>query len=763
MGANRFKEDLLFKCMVWVDITENLVSSSTEAEQAKEGAVVSSPVIVETPDELTQILLELTKLDIVEKISNGEFKFSHDHVREAASTLLPEGPVRTALHYKLGQKVLRLIHENSSQDSSIEEEDKLILIAVNQLNRGAALIENDSERLDLAELNYRAGQYARRKAAFEKAVEFLETSKRHLGPDLWESEHYKVTNDLMCELARVYYCCGRQEDSYRLSVEVFARARIPRDRRRASRIIIKNLIQKGKSKEACDIVLSELRALGVYYPAHFQKFHRWALKHRITRILKGKSDEDLLAASEDVGEELNYIVIFLTALLDLFQRLGQAEQAELAELMLVVITLEFNIGNRLSWVYAIWGALLSKSRNFNEAYRFGKLALQANEMVDTHVDDRDISTVIFVHSYIFCWVRPYQESLDPLLRAAESIIRLGRVDEIKNGFFYISTYFCSGLRLGPLEQDVTRLVESLDSHGLEAAHISIAPLHQMILNLTGNDDTINRNEPTELDGKAMKRGKMSGWVPRIRVVFCRLVLAYLFMDLETAEHLSDIFWTSGRATASIWEAERTFFEGMTYLSLSASAASRKKYRKRSKIIVSCVESWVRNGAINCFHKLQIMRAEQAAGSGDAVRSVQSKFDEAIASSAKLGFLYHQVGTYNALAPRFFFFAKTDKRHELGIKISQTFFFLILRFKPTQTGFGEREGGRLLPTPGGRRVGIDIPDAGQGAVLSLGSTGQGSAHGEDVRMFPGSARASRRRERRELAEGDFEVVRVASQQ
>lgn len=325
--------------------------------------------------------------------------------------------------------------------------------------------------------------------------------------------------------------------------------------------------------------------------------------------------------------------------------------------MQLVLTVEHDIGPGTSWVFAVWGAFLANQRNFSEACRFGKLALALNEREG--LDVQVPSTVIMVHAYTQTWVKPYQESLDPLLRASEAIMRVGRVDEIKNGFFYASLYFCSGLRLRPLENDTRRLVESLVNHGLEDSRKSVAPLHQMVLNLIGDPDQIDSYEsfrnPANLDGEALTKGEIEEWKSRgdmntalQRSYLMRLILGYLFSDLKAAEEACKQLREHAIASASFWECERYFFEGLLYLS---KAISNPRYYRKATRFVSLIEKWVRSGAVNCHHMFLIMRAEQAACCREGCRKLQSKedrkkiqnkYDEAIAAAGRLGFLHHQA-------------------------------------------------------------------------------------------------------------------------
>lgn len=224
--------------------------------------------------------------------------------------LIPE-LCRKTIHLEVGRKVRRMVKALPDEVKGTEAEQRLVLIAINQLNLGSDLLHDQTELIDLAKLNYQAAHHARKNAVFHPAVDFLETARGYLGPNAWW-EHYDFMMSLSIDLARMYYAVGRQTDSFRLSSDLVKLARTPKDRRRASRTRVKCLVQQGKPKDALDIVLSELLALGVYFPSNFRNIHIRVMKNRARQLLKGKSDTELLNVGMEVEEHNYSVAIFLS-------------------------------------------------------------------------------------------------------------------------------------------------------------------------------------------------------------------------------------------------------------------------------------------------------------------------------------------------------------------------------------------------------------------------------------------------------------------
>jgi predicted ATPase len=108
------------------------------------------------------------------------YRLVHDRVREAAYSLIPETS-RAQAHLRIGKLLLA--------QTPPEQREEAIFDIVNQLNRGAALITEQEERDQLAELNLIAGKRARGSAAYASALTYLNAGAALLPDDIWERQH----------------------------------------------------------------------------------------------------------------------------------------------------------------------------------------------------------------------------------------------------------------------------------------------------------------------------------------------------------------------------------------------------------------------------------------------------------------------------------------------------------------------------------------------------------------------------------------------
>src|SRR4029077_16127479 len=110
---------------------------------------------------------------------DSSYAFLHDRVQEAAYALIPEGE-RAAAHLRIGRVL-------ASRAASEELHEKIFEI-VNQLDRGAALIQSREERERVAELNLIAGKRAKTSTAYASALSYLAAGRALLADDSWERQ-----------------------------------------------------------------------------------------------------------------------------------------------------------------------------------------------------------------------------------------------------------------------------------------------------------------------------------------------------------------------------------------------------------------------------------------------------------------------------------------------------------------------------------------------------------------------------------------------
>jgi predicted ATPase len=234
-------------------------------------AVVSQQLETETAADLWKALQEgliLPESEVYkfymgrerrEETENSEvvnYKFLHDRVQQAAYSLIPEQE-RSRAHYQIGQLLIQQI-----SPAAIEEQ---IFSVVNQLNYGIALIEDQTERDDLAQLNLTACRKARGATAYQAAREYAAIGLNLLGESAWQRQ-YEMTLNLHDIAAEVASLCGEFDQMNQWIDTVIHHTRTPLERVSVYIVKIQALSSQNKFLEAIAIGLLSLKELGVELP-----------------------------------------------------------------------------------------------------------------------------------------------------------------------------------------------------------------------------------------------------------------------------------------------------------------------------------------------------------------------------------------------------------------------------------------------------------------------------------------------------------------
>ncbi len=108
----------------------------------------------------------------------GRYIFSHDRVQEAAYSLL-SNEKRSRIHLETGRLLLANAKGGLTNDILFE--------IVNHMNYSVELVEERDERIELALLNLRAGNNAKRSTAYNAAREYYSQGIELLGEEGWKT------------------------------------------------------------------------------------------------------------------------------------------------------------------------------------------------------------------------------------------------------------------------------------------------------------------------------------------------------------------------------------------------------------------------------------------------------------------------------------------------------------------------------------------------------------------------------------------------
>jgi predicted ATPase len=377
---------------------------------------------------------------------------------------------------------------------------------------------------------------------------------------------------------RIEYCCGRPVVSAYIADDILDHARTFLERKAAYHTKVLWLTHDGKSKEAMNLVLSVLKELGAPFPRRYLQLHVMKEVIRTKKMLRGRTDEELLALPDTQSETIDDIAGFVERLGELALNSANPSPEYLALTLLRAIQMTLSHGRfaSTSGCFMAWGWFSAQVGWLDEAHRFGRLGLKiAEQGKGGHHDTR---AVLVYYLQIYHWRLPYHDGLTPTSNALQALWDRGSIEYVfSDTVTYLRIYFCCGLSLKPLQSDIQTFVDLLRDYGNMLYYENHIPFFQMISNLMGTS-----NQTFELSGEFMNQNdsirqwsKSGNEMALQQIYFHRMMLAYFFNDLELA----------GKMSQKMWSAYTEGPDVVSYFSPSSRLSMVDFHRKRVRAIV----------------------------------------------------------------------------------------------------------------------------------------------------------------------------------
>jgi predicted ATPase/signal transduction histidine kinase len=465
------------------------------------------------------------------------YRFVHDRVQQAAYSLVADDE-RSRIHLRLGNELLASL-------TGCDLEERLFDL-VDQLNLGAEVIP-ESRRLELAELELRAGHKARDASAYGAALEYLEKGIGLLpeGASTDQGLERELRFHLHSAAAECAYLCGESAAGDRHADIALASARDRFEKAHVYSARIVGSTTRGEHDAAIqygrealvlfDVVLPETRFDGGDGSAREQELQESlaaefaAVRQRLgnrapTELLDLEVTKDpaILAAAELLANVLSAAFV--------------ADRTLFAFVTARLVRLSLEHGNSVhsAFAYGNYAMLrVAAEQAYGEAHAFGRLSVElARRFGDPVQECRAI--------HVFCcfvnhWRAPLSSSL-ALLR--DGVARGLEAGELQFTVYAQSTLVLSAYYLGiELRQVLSELATTMPlarkTHTKEGLHYQRS-YRQAIRCLQGltrdmgcfDDDDFSEQEHLESGGENP--------VALSLYYVLRLQICYLFGDLDEA-------------------------------------------------------------------------------------------------------------------------------------------------------------------------------------------------------------------------------------
>jgi len=586
--------------------------------------------------------LELESLQI-------HYRFSHDRIQQAAHLLIPDDQ-KAQIHLNIG----RLLQQQKNPADPVA----WLFNVVNQLNAGKQLISDPNEWIALAQLNYQAGQTARRATAYKSARQYIkngyESLQQHsLAGNSWKN-HYSLTLDLHEEALEVAFLLGDYAEQHRWANELLHHAHDQLDCIRTHQLHCLSLIAQDKPLAAVEYALPILKQLGIEFPEQpgAEDFQAELLK---TQALLGDRDIASLLNLPLMSDPTILAGIRLLEKLNVALYIATPALFPLAIFKQIQLAIKYGNAPEIVPFYAAYGFILSGVVNeIDSGYEFSLLSLSLLEKLQAQAQ----KPVTYVNAYAAQFYKnPIHSVIKPLQEASHAGLESGDLHYAAVSLLWSNVCgFFSGTDLPELNQDISRDIKLMTGIHQQVSQVYTNILHQVVLNLSGNNRL-----PAQLQGKAYQietslpqhqqaNDRFAVCVAQI----CQAILAYLFYDTRRANQAIQVAKEYQDAIlGTLFSPELVFYDALIELGHYSDTEQSNADDLAEKLsthqqILSLLAS---HAPMNFQHKWALVEAERCRLNGD-ILAAEDFYDAAIEGAEQHKFV-HEEALACELATRFY--------------------------------------------------------------------------------------------------------------
>ncbi|MBD2355897.1 serine/threonine-protein kinase PknK [Tolypothrix sp. FACHB-123] len=573
------------------------------------------------------------------------YKFLHDRVQQAAYTLIPEEQ-KQATHLKIGQLLLH-------NTTPAQQEEKVFEI-VNQLNIGKNLLTEETQQIELAQLNLKAGRKARAATAYKAALKLFLTGIGLLSHSSWQTQ-YKLTLALYEAATEAAYLSGNLEQMTQFATVILEQAQCLLDKVKVYEIRIQAAQAQHQFLKAVEIALDILACLGISFPQQPSPSDIGQACAVTQTILAGREPLDLIALPLMQEPEK---VAAIRILAGVSSSAYVATPNLLPFIILEQVNLSVKYGN-ISYSangYAYYGLMLcGVMGEIERGYQFGQLAhlvleqLNAKEMI--------ARAYVGVHCSVWHWKEPLRNTLPFLRKGYQSGLETGDLESATIcAFVYVMHSWFIGKELNDLSVESAAFYVQLTQLKQEGLLSHLTIFQQAILNLISDSP-----QAWELIGDAFNQEQM---LPKIeqagdQTALCyfytsRLLLCYWFGQFELAVAAAiAIEKYLGGATGLFLVPLFHTYDSLAHLAIYSQVSQAEKENIQQRVIANQekLKNWAEHVPGNHLHKYYLVEAEWQRTLDNKAEAIKY-YDLAIAFAQENQY-FNEEALANELAARFY--------------------------------------------------------------------------------------------------------------
>ncbi len=573
-----------------------------------------------------------------------QFKFLHDRVQQAAYSLIEENQ-RQATHLEIG----RLLLANTNTEN-LEEQ---IFRIVNQFNESICLIEHETEKIRLAELNLLSGQKAKTANAYSSAVKYFQVGRELLNTSCWQT-NYKLTLKLYIEAVEAAFLNTDFEQVEMLATVVLENAKNVLDKVKVYETQIQSFIAQNQMQKSIDTGLQVLQFLGV----SLSESPPQDLDINALGNLPEMIDRQKLAA--------------LRIAIDIITPVYMARPDLLPSLIFTMVTLSIDGGNSILSCYAYGGYgffLCTVIEEIDLGYELNKLALR---MLD-HYESREITCKLkhLFNCNILHWKEPARNAIALMSETTQIGLETGDTQYAAySAIEYCVILFAVGEPLEFVYQEVEKYNKLVQKLKQEEQYYYSRITGQLVLNLIDKVTERSKLIGEQFDELAMlpMLQEKKNTVSLFLFYLAKTILNFLFKDYTEAVKNAILAEQYEKSVLGLMtSAEHNFYYSLSLLALCNSVDSNQKSKYLEQVTTNQqkMKLWADHAPMNFQHKYDLVEAERARVLGKYWEASEF-YEQAIQGARDNQYLQEEAIAYE-LAAEFYLAMDREKIAETYIR------------------------------------------------------------------------------------------------
>ena len=577
----------------------------------------------------------------------GNYRFLHDRVQEAAYALIPECE-RPAAHLATGRLLAA-----ATLPEAIEEH---VFEIVSQLNRGAALITSAEERERLAELNLMAGRRAKASTAYASALTYFTAGAGLLANDCW-ARRPELTFALELHRAECEFLTGELAAAETRLAVLSARASHKVDRAAVTSLQIDLYTTLGQSDRAVAVGLDYLRHLGLDWSAHPTETEARREYQQVWSQLGGRHIEELidLPLMHDPAAlaTLDVLIALVPPAYFTDKQLGF-----LIACRGVSLSLEHGNSDGSCALYQWFGSIAgARFGNYQAGYRFGRLGC---DLVEQRGLKRfQARTLMLFGARLVPWTRHVREGRDLLRRALEAANQSGDLTfAAYSSSALIINLLAAGDPLAEVQHEAEQRLVFAQQMRFGAGMDLITPQLGLVRTLRGVTRRFGVFDDEQLDEGQIERRfsdtpklALAEGLYRIRKMQARFLSGDHTAAIDESAKAQQLL--SGAELHSFESAEYCFYSALAYAASCGDASAGQSQRRRQTLAAHYkqLQVWAESSPANFENRAALVGAE-IARLEDRESHAMRLYEQAIRSARANGFIHNEALAYE-LAGQFY--------------------------------------------------------------------------------------------------------------